>query len=209
MSLIPDVPLNDDSLKAYPRDAALFADISGSDDFGRPKARILLRHYTQFSDGSEIEHDEPLIIEKPILSVFKHAGYVNVRMDFHQIIDQDLRDVWELLERYSDPMNSVDYTQEELESGFYKDEDGKEYLVHFPTIALTLSPINREKDYAMTGINPAFYTLQPQKPGGAVCVLELTFQEDLFVIARDLSLDTDEIQQEALQELGADPYDYH
>ena len=183
----------------------LFADISGENSFGHPKARIMLRHYTLFSDGTEDEH-QALIVEKPILSVFQHAGFVNVRMDFRQAIDQDLLEIWEMLENYSNPMNSVSYSPEELSSGFYTGDDGTEYLVYFPTVDLTISPINNEKAYAMTGINPAFYTLQPNKPSGPLCVLELTFQDDLFIITRDLQLNPDEIQHEALQELGVDPY---
>lgn len=206
MSITPDIHLNNGSPVTYGREEALFADISGENNFGRPKARIMLRYYTLYSDGTEEEH-QALIVEKPILSVFKHAGFVNVRMDFRQVIDQDLLEIWEMLESYSDPMNSVSYSPEELDSGVYKGEDGKEYLVHFPTVDLTISPINNERAYAMTGINPAFYTLQPNRPAGPLSVLELTFQDDLFVITRDLQLDPDAIQHEALQELGVDPYE--
>jgi len=204
MNLTPDIQLNNGNPVIYQQDAELFADISGTDGMNRPRARVLMMYYTQYSDGTQVEHDT-LITEKPILSVFKHAGYVNVRMDFHQMIDQDLQDFWTMLDRYSDPMNSVSYSPEELESGFYKGADGSDLLVYFPTIALTISPVNKEKAYGMTGINPAFYTLHPQKPGGPVCVLELVFKDDLFGITRDLPLDLAEIQHEALQELGIDP----
>lgn len=96
MSITPDIHPNTGSPLSSERDSTLFADISGENGFGRPKARIMLRHYTLFSDGTEDEH-QALIVEKPILSVFKHAGFVNVRMDFRQVIDQDLLEIWEML----------------------------------------------------------------------------------------------------------------
>ena len=182
------------------RESSYFADISGESSFGRPKARIQVRYCTLFSDGSEIEH-QPYMTEKPILSLFKHAGFVNVRMDFGQVIDQDLLELWSLLETYSNPLNSVSYTPEELESGYFTDEQGQ-HLVYFPTVDLVISPVSNEKAYAMSGINPAFYTLQPRGPGGEACVLQLTFPEDCFSVITSLALDYDEIQQEAMQELG-------
>lgn len=182
------------------QESSYFADLSGPSSYGRPKARILVRYCTLYSDGGETEH-QALMFEKPILSLFKHAGFVNVRMDFGQVIDQDLLELWSLLEEYSSPLNSVSYTPEELESGYFRDAQG-EHLVYFPIVDLTLSPISNEKAYAMSGINPAFYTLQPNGPGGEACVIQLTFPEDCFSVITSLDLDYDEIQQETMQELG-------
>lgn len=200
-----DVPAPNDNQRVIPPrlEAQYFADISGENEFGRPKARFMMRYYISYSDGTEDEI-ENLVIEKPIFSIFKHAGFVNVRMDFEQSIDQDLRDVWEMLEEYSQPINSVSYLPEEIESGYYTDSTG-EHLVFFPMIDLTISPIGKEKDYVMLGINPAFYTLQPRDPSGVPCVIQLTFPEDWFVVTESPTLDVDDIQREVVQELGIDP----
>ena len=141
------------------REASYFTAISGANTYGRPKARVLIRYCTLYSDGTEIEH-QAILVEKPILSVFKHPLFVNVHMDFDQAIDQDLREIWEMLESYRSPLNSVSYSPEELESGYYTDESG-EHLVYFPTIDITISPINSEKEYAMSAINPALHTAAP------------------------------------------------
>lgn len=196
-------------LSSVVRELDCFADISGRDDYGRPKARIQMRYYTYFSDGREEEH-QVVMVEKPILSVFKHINYithesfVNVRMDFDQAIDQDLREIWLMLDEHSSPVNSVDYTPEERESGFYTDAQGQ-HLVYYPTIELLISPVNQEGRYAMIGVDPAFYTLDPKEPGGQPCVLQLTFPESGFLIVEPVPLDPEKIQREALQELGMDP----
>lgn len=189
------------------RESSYFAAISGASNNGRPKARILMRYCTLYSDGTEIEH-QAILVEKPILSVFKHPLFVNVHMDFDQAIDQDLREIWEMLESYRNPLNSVSYSPEELESGYYTDESG-EHLVYFPTIDVTISPINSEKEYALSGINPALHTLQPRDPSGEPCVLQLVFPEDCFSVVTDLTLNLEEIQREALSELGHDPNAEH
>lgn len=201
MSINPDIPIDTDFPASVARETAYFTDISGEGEYGRPKARLMARYYTLYSDGTEDEH-ETLVMEKPTVYVFKHAGYVNVFLDFGQAIDQDLRELWKLLERYSSPINSISYTPEELESGFYTDETGQERMVYFPNIDLTLSPIGKEKSYALLGINPAFYTLQARDPDGAPCVLQFTFSDELFHVSTDLQLDYDDIQREAVQELN-------
>ncbi len=191
------------------RELDCYADISGKNEHGRPKARIQMRYYTLFSDGREEEH-QSILVEKPILSVFKHMnfinlqGYVNVRMDFDQAIDQDLREIWQMLDEHSSPMNSVTYSPEERESGYYTDASGN-HLVYYPTIELLISPIHDTKRYAMIGVDPAFYTLDPKEPGGKPCVLQLTFPEESFSVVEPTLPDLEEIQAEALQELGMDP----
>ena len=57
----------------------------------------------------------------------------------------------------------------------------------------------------MSAINPALHTLQPRDPSGEPCVLQLVFPEDCFSVVTDLTLNFEEIQREALSELGHDP----
>ena len=186
------------------RVADYYADISGPNHQGRPKARIMLRYYNSYSDGTETELAS-VVVEKPILSVFEHAAFVNVRMDFSQSIDLDLREIWDMLDKYSNPINSVSYTDEEMEAGYYSDEEG-EHLVYFPMIDVIISPIGKEKEYALTGVNPAFYTLQPRDPSGEPCVLQLTFPSDWFVVTEKPEVDLDAIQREVALDFGTEPH---
>lgn len=94
-----------------------------------------------------------LTIDKPIINIFKHAGFVNVFLDFGSRDDMDLRVIWDVLTEYSRPANSVSYLPEELESGFYNTEDGPK-MVYFPVLSLALSPIGREDSYMVHGYAP-------------------------------------------------------
>lgn len=183
-----------------------FTDISGCDKLGKPKAHVSLNFSLRYGDGRSIEQQELTIPQKPIVSVFKHAGYVNVYLDFFSREDTDLALAWQLLSDYSNPENSVDWTEEELESGVYLGEDDKEHMIYFPLLELVLSPIDKETDYIMCGLNPAFYTLQPNNPKGDPCVLQFTFPEDWFFINDEIDpVDRLAIQNELDEELGIDP----
>ena len=188
--------------RQFPRDTERFVDISGPGVAGHPKAHVLFRQYEQYSDGTEVER-QVLSFDKPILNVFKHAGYVNVYLDFGSIDDIDLRMVWGMLSDYSRAEQSVSYLPEELESGKYIDMDGEERLVYFPVIDLVISPIGRESEYQLHGYNPIFFTLGPKDLRGEACVLQLTFNEEWFVVINDLEpVDYNLIHHEILQELG-------
>ena len=174
-------------------------DISGMDLDKKPKAHVVLRHVDTYSDGTTREIASAVII-KPIVYVFKHAGYVNVRLDFGDPRDHDLSYFWQILDRYSQPENSVSYLPEEIESGIYIDSNKRKRLVYFPTIHLTLSPIGKETDYQMVGFNPIFYTLQPQAPNGKPTVLQFTFPEEWFLIVDKLDpIDMEEMYKEVFQ----------
>ena len=183
-----------------------FVDISGKDDSGKPKAHVSLNFSLRYNDGSSVEQQELIIPQKPIVTVFKHAGYVNVLLDFLTREDKDLALAWKLLTDYSDPERSVDWSDEELESGFYIGEDEKKHMIYFPILSLALSPIDKEEEYMMHGLNPAFFTLQPNDPMGHPCVLQLTFPEDWFFIDNDIDpVDKTAILDELDEEFAEGP----
>lgn len=189
----------------FVRDRARMVDISGAGVGGHPKAHVVLRYYEQYSDGTTMDLNH-ITMDKPILSVFKHAGYVNVSLDFGQREDMDLRMAWNMLTEYSKPINSVSYLPEEIESGYYT-VDGLKKMVYFPMFEVVLSPIGKENEYEMRGINPLFFTLSPTNPmAPEPCVLQLTFSEDFFIILDniedyDLVMMKEEVQQELAEEL--------
>lgn len=206
-----DNNLNERSL--LERERALFSDISGADRQGHAKAHVVLRHFLQLANGTM--HDiEVFNINKPYVSVFKHAGYVTVSLNFHRKEDVDLQMFFNLLSNYSRPSNSVSYTTEELMNGFYMD-NGVQKPVFFPMIQLVLSPIGKETQYQMVGINPVLWNLSPKSPRELdPCILQLAFKEDYFVVTEDLEhFNINELQKEIMMEVeeelmaNGNPYD--
>lgn len=191
----------------HPNDVERFIAISGTTAQGRPKAHVLLNYYEQYSDGSTKEI-QMLSMDKPIVSIFKHAGFVNVYLDFGSRTDMDLRVMWELLSEYKRPANSVSYLPEELESGFYETPEGPK-MVYFPVLDLVLSPIGQEDSFMIHGYNPAFFTLAPNNTFSEACVVQFTFQEDTFTVVNELDrLDPSRINSEIAEELEAEKRGY-
>lgn len=184
-----------------------YIDISGTDQYGHGKAHIALVYGTRYDDeeGTTVIHREVDIPPKPIVMISQHAGYANVLLDFLSNNDEDLRLAWDLLQEYSRPENSVSWSEEEYENHVYVDEDGKEQPIYFPCIDLILSPVGKETEYQIRGINPAFYTLQPNGPEGIPSVLQLTFPEECLVVADEIDpIDFGSIEREIQEEEEAE-----
>lgn len=190
--------------KPIPRPLDRYTEISGPDPFGKSKANIILNYSNHFSDGSSRTIQELTILQKTIVSVFRHAGYVNVCLDFSYPESQDLRLTWQLLEEYSEPKNGVCWLPEELELGYYTEEDGQQYLIHFPMLELGIVPVGKEKEYQLVGLNPLFYTLQPSNLSGTPSVIQFTFLESWFYVAEDLGsgINLSVIREEVMDELA-------
>jgi len=185
----------------HPRDTERIIDISGTTPEGNPKGRIFLRYYHQYDNNVTRDVQEPLIIEKPVISISKRAGYANVYLDFGSRNDMSLRVLWDLLMDYNRPENSVSYLPEELEAGEYDTPEGKK-PVYFPVLELALSPIGKESEYMIIGLNPAFFTLAPSEPKAEPCVVQFTFDEENFFVFNDLKpVDYSAVQAEVLAEL--------
>ena len=184
-----------------------YIDISGPDRYGHGKAHIDLVYCIRYDDeeGTTVVRRELNIPPKPIVMISQHAGYANVLLDFMSNNDADLRLAWDLLQEYSRPENSVSWSDEECENHVYLDEDGKEQPIYFPCIDLVLSPVGRETEYQIHGLNPAFYTLQPGGPDGIPSVLQLTFPEEWLVVADDIEpVDIGAIEREIQEEEEAE-----
>lgn len=191
----------------HSKDVERIVAISGATGQGRPKAHVLLNYYEQYSDGTT-KDIQMLSMDKPIVNIFKHAGFVNVYLDFGSRTDMDLRVMWDLLCEYRRPANSVSYLPEELESGFYETPDGPK-MVYFPVLDLALSPIGQESSFMIHGYNPAFFTLAPNSTTGEACVIQFTFLEDTFTIVDELDqLDPGRINSEIAEELAAEQRGY-
>ena len=184
-----------------------YIDISGPDRYGHGKAHIALVHCFRYDDeeGTTVVKRELHIPPKPIVMISQHAGYANVLLDFLSNDDADLRQAWDLLQEYSRPENSVVWSDEEIENHVYVDEDGNKQPIFWPCIDLILSPVGKETEYQIRGINPAFYTLQPNGPSGIPSVLQLTFPEDWMVVADEIDpVDYGNIEREIQEEEEAE-----
>jgi len=185
----------------FARDRACIVDISGPATGNKPKAHVIIRYFEQYLDGSTRDI-QVLSFDKPILNVFMHAGYTNLLMNFNYRGDQDLRMAWRLYMEYSKPENSVSYTPEEMESGFYMDGDRKK-KVYFPMLEVILSPIGKESEYEIHGTNPAFVSLGPKDlHDQEICVMQFTFDSSWFHVIKDLEpVDMNRLRREAQDEL--------
>ena len=185
------------------RDRYYFDDISGSNKRSQPKAHVILRYIHQYIDGT-YEELEVLSFDKPVLNVFKHTGFVNVCLDFGRRTDADLRMCWSLLKDYANPLNSIDFTPEEIDEGYYIDPVRGKQKVYIPVLSLILSPIGREDEYELHGVNPIFSTLSPSGPDKQEpCVLQLTFSDMDFEVRDNLApLDYSEIENEVSEEFA-------
>lgn len=194
----PTTPDNN-SESVHPRDVDRIVAISGSTGDGRPKAHVLLNYYEQYSDGTKKEI-QTMTMDKPIVNIFKNAGFVHVYLDFGSRNDMDLRAMWSLLVEFSRPANSVSYLPEELESGYYETPEGPQ-MVFFPVLDLAISPIGSEDSFMLLGYNPAFFTLAPNNPMGEPCVIQFTFMEETFAVVNELDrVDPNQIQMEIMEE---------
>lgn len=195
-------------------------EVSGLNEYDIPNAQLVFVHSNRYSDGSSVILQQLDLPQKPVVQCFKHAGYVNVLIDFLSRDDVDLAMVWDLLSTYSNPENSIDWSEEELETGVYTDSEGQPCMVYFPMLELVILPSFRlnlqspKEMFQLHGMNPLFYTLQPNGPKGEPCVLQLTFAEDWFVLEDDLApVDIEQIRNEVMEELamelgaGIDPKD--
>ncbi len=205
MTTNPGNPQHPGSAKPLVRDIDFFNDISGVNNAGRTKAIVSLRWYEKNSDGSETEVREILPMQKPIVHIFKHPGYVNLHLDFGRRIDVDLNNTWNLIMDYYDPLNSVSYTEEELESGIFNNGDGTpDRLVYFPLLQVLISPIGRETEYLITGVNPVCAHVTPRDLSGEPCVIQMTFEEDWFVVNSEIEkVDIEEMKREIIAEIQA------
>lgn len=184
------------------RDIAYFNDISGLNAAGHTKAILNLRWYEKNSDGTETEIRE-ITVQKPVVYIMKRPGYVNLFLNFMRRIDMDLHNCWDLITDYFNPSNSVSYTEEEYESGLVFGEDGTpERLVYFPLLEVRLSPIGKEMEYIIIGVNPASVSLAAPNPSGEPCVLQMVFEEDFFIVENELEqMDIEQMKREIIAEL--------
>jgi len=187
------------------REKSRYIEVSGTDEYGHSKAHVILSYIQKFSDGTDNTLQEITISRKVIVSIFRHADAVNVWLDFRSENDADLNITWNLLQEYARPENSIDWTEEEMERGTYIGEDGNEYMIFYPMLELAISPVQKETEFMILGMNPLTFTLAPNNPKSReACVLQFTFAEEWFHVSENLNVDLYEIHQEVMNEIEAE-----
>jgi len=178
-----------------------FADISGPGVGNHPKAHVVIRYYEQYHDGTQRDI-RVYSVDKPILTMFSNGPFIHVAMDYRYRDDMDLRMAWRLLADYRNPLNSVSYLQEEIEQGYYMEGNEKK-MVYFPMLEVILSPIGREGEYEMHGLNPLLFNLSSSSPNSQeLSVLQMTFDAGWFQVFDQLKpLDAAELRAEVEKEM--------
>lgn len=136
---------------------------SGEGEHGRTKAAIGMFWEIWGADGS-VKSKEEISLEKPVLNIFRHGGYVQVDLKFKTKNDIDLRMLWSMLEKFCNASNSVEDEAEEI-----------------PALTLSIYPLEFDGEYYMLAINPIFHTLQPNGPAGDPTVIRLVYAEEDFL----------------------------
>lgn len=136
---------------------------SGPDKDGRTKSAIGVFREIWGADGS-VTPVEDMSMDKPVVNIFRHGGYVQVDLKFGSKMDVDLRMLWSMLEKFCEAANSV---EDEAES--------------IPALTLSILPHQFEGEYYMLGVNPIFHTLQPDSPSEEPTVIRMIFDEQDFL----------------------------
>ena len=185
--------------------------LSGKDESGHPKAGIGIYHEILGTDDSAIMVEE-VYVEKPEIRIFKDFNNI-VRIDvvYEFPDDMDLDEQYALLERFFQPKNSVEFSEEELnlqqeqheeeESGVEIPEEEKIVLYQH---ALTLNIISlspRGKISLTTMDNPLFYSLVPERPTEPARILRMVFQVNDVLFSEISEEDSEFMERSVLDEL--------
>lgn len=158
-------------------------DISGADSRGNGKARVLLRIYEMYQDKTEGREIERLEFIKPVVSVMHSLGKFHVSIDFLDMENADLIKTFELYQRYVDLLSFATFLPEEVENGYYKDIRGNMHKIYYPMFSMTLTPLDKESAFEMTGYYPDEPVYTPSKLKSMPTMLQFTFDEETFVIS--------------------------
>lgn len=185
------------------RDIDFFNDISGTNAAGRTKAIVSLRWFEKNSDNTETEIREIPMLQKPIVQISKHLGYVKLYLDFGRRIDVDFNNMYNMIMDFFSPLNSVSYTMEELETGVFNNGDGTpDRLVYYPLLQIMLSPIGKETDYLIMGMNPFYFGVCPRDLSGEPTMIQMVFEDHWFVVDSKIDkIDVEEMKREVIEEI--------
>ena len=177
-------------------------DISGENAQKKSKAHTFIKYYELFPiDGTERVLME-LEFTKPIVKILHNIGYYHVFLDFGSANDMDLRMTYDLLKRFEKPASSVFWLPEEIESGLYIDEEGRQRKIYYPMVSLSLLPIGKETIYQMHGFNPLLFDLTAGDIKGTPSVIHFVFDENTFeILDQKIEFSMNEIRLEAEEEL--------
>ena len=187
---------------AQKRELDYILDISGENAQKKSKAHTFIKYYELFPfDGSERVLME-LEFTKPIVKILHQLGYYHVYLDFGSANDMDLRMTYDLIKRYEKPASSVYWLPEEIESGLYMDEEGRQRKIYYPMVSLSLLPIGKETIYQMHGFNPLLFDLTAGDIKGTPSVMHFVFDENTFeILDQKIEFSMNEIRLEAEEEL--------
>ena len=134
--------------------------LCGPDIYGKTKASVgIWFELRNVNNLEEVKPIEEIGFIKPIVSISRRAGYVQVDFIYEQHFDADLREQWRVLEKSLKPEYS------------YNEETG-----YCPVIVVQLTGKDNN-DFVVMGTNPILWSLTPSEPGKEPNVLRVVFEE--------------------------------
>ncbi len=175
--------------------------ISGVNAQGFGKCIVSLQLRRQDAEGNVKNIGDELVVEKPILQMFKQAGgFILVDFIFDSIDDVELHRMHTYLQKFAQATNST--SDDELD---------------FPLLVFTIVPEEYEGHYFVAGINPIYYALTSNDVNGEMTTIRTAFyiQDDkdmvpnfLFLEANEEALDDmiEDIDYEAVNEIADETF---
>lgn len=161
----------------------LLEEICGLTEDKEPKTAITLLLEMWNINGKDKKDVAYQSIFKPNIAIRRIGAYTHVDFIFDSPIDPDLKLMWTVFEEFSK-----------------LSENATEDSIELPVLGITLAPMILDGKYYTMGINPAFWALQPKKPGGNAEKISIAFENKDFLFYQTEDLDIGTIKAEAERE---------
>jgi hypothetical protein len=158
----------------------IVSECCGKDDSGMPKAAITVSSemWSTISNASRSIAQQSS--NKPTVQIYKHFEFVQIDLKFMSYVDNDLKVLWNTLEKYGTALNSIDGACKEV-----------------PFLSLTIVPLIEQGSYYIICTNPVFWALQPERPGQYANTIRLYFRSEDMGFYESDDIDMNEIEASA------------
>lgn len=158
---------------------------SGKKD-NHTKSNIGLFHELWNKDGETVNRIQEISLDKPVVNISKHSGFILVDLEFVTHLDADFRQCYHMLNKFFSAESSEDDNAEDV-----------------PVLVLSIIPHEYDGSYYFLALNPVLWTITPSAPSEEHAnVIRMVFTEDNFnCYQSENEIDITEIKEEAKAEV--------